>query len=113
MNPAPQLERCPHCGSDARVAPHAAYRYKCTVCGKPRIPMDANLATTDAGTAELLRVAHRERLAKFGWQMASFGAAVLTVLAALFGAGLSALFDFGLTGNAAVVAMTLVPVVSS
>ncbi len=75
--------------------------------------MDANLAVTDAPTKDLLKSAHRQRLAKFGWQMGSFGAALLTVVSALFGAGLSALFDFGLTGNGAVLLMTLIPLVSS
>ncbi len=75
--------------------------------------MDANLATTDAATKDLLGQAHRLRLTKFGWQMGSLGAALITVLTATFGAGMSALFDFGLTGNGAVLAMTLIPLLSA
>jgi hypothetical protein len=80
------LERCPHCGSNASVVPHAAFRLKCNACGKPRIPFDGQLARTDQRTRELLAAAYNKRFAKFAWQWASVGAALLGLGGLVFAA---------------------------
>lgn len=107
------LERCPHCGSDARVEPHAALRFRCRACGKPRIPMDPNLARTDSGTTALLRAAYGARLAKFAWQIASIGAGVLAVPLAVFAALVSAVAGLGVAGTAALFLAPLFPLLLS
>lgn len=107
------LERCPHCGSDARLTPHTTYRYKCTLCGKPRVPMDPRLATTDATTAVHLKAAHRQRMARFAWLAAGVGAAALALVAGVLGAGASAAFNFGFAGNLTALLFALVPIVAS
>lgn len=75
--------------------------------------MDSTLATTDAQTAAWLTGAHRHRLARIAWQMGAIGTAIATVLTALFGAGLSALFDFGALGNSTLLGLTTLPLLLS
>jgi hypothetical protein len=90
MSVAP-LERCPHCGSDARVVAHAAYRLRCNACGKPRFAFDGQRARTDEPTRQGLATAHAKRLSKLAWQWAALGAGLLG-FAALFIAALVGLF---------------------
>lgn len=90
MNYTP-LERCPHCGSDARVVAHAAYRLRCNACGKPRFAFDGQRARTDEATRQGLVSAHSKRLTKFAWQWAALGAGLLG-FAALFVAALVGVF---------------------
>lgn len=85
------LERCPHCGSDARVVAHPVYRLRCNACGKPRFALDGQVARTDETTRQWLVSAHAKRLTKFAWQWAALGAGLLG-FAALFIAGLIGLF---------------------
>src|SRR5690606_20140474 len=108
-----ELELCPHCGSDARLERHDAYRFRCRAFGKPRIPMDAKLATTDERTAAALKTAHRQRLAKFAWQLGGIGAALVAMVSGLVSVGANALFDFGLTGGGVALAFTLLPVLAA
>jgi ribosomal protein S27E len=103
------LERCPHCGSDARIAPHPIFRFACKVCGKPRLPLDGQQAKTDPKTAQLLATAGQRRMAKVLWQFASLGAFSTSFGVGLVGLGLSRWLDFAALGNGVVGALTLLP----
>jgi hypothetical protein len=85
------LERCPHCGSDARVVAHAFYRLRCNACGKPRFALDGQRARTDETTRQWLASAHAKRLTKFAWQWAALGGGLLGFVALAI-AGLIGLF---------------------
>lgn len=114
MNSAtPQLERCPHCGSDARLDPHDAYRFKCRACGRPRIPMDASVMRTEPSTLALLKQAHGRRLAKIGWGIASFGLGVSAAVMAVMTLTANYFFQLGAFGNIAFAFAALVPAILS
>ncbi len=113
--PAPnqfQLERCPHCGSDAQVEPHGEFRFKCRACGRPRIPFDAR-EPTPPQVAALLKQAGSARAGKLGWAAAGWGLAILSACSALFTLGVGALFDAGVTGYGVMGFFTLIPVLLS
>jgi ribosomal protein S27E len=103
------LERCPHCRSDARIAPHPVFRFACKACGKPRLPLDGQQAKTDAKTAQLLATAGQRRMAKVLWQFASLGAFSTGFGMGLVGLGLSRWLEFAALGNGVVAALTLLP----
>lgn len=75
--------------------------------------MDARLAITDAATLGHLKAAHSNRIAKFAWQMGSFGAAFLALVVGVLGAGASAAFGFGAAGNLTALLFTLVPLAAA
>lgn len=75
--------------------------------------MDARLATTDERTAAALKTAHRQRLAKFAWQLGGIGAALVAMVTGLVSVGANALFDFGLTGGGVALAFTLLPMLAA
>lgn len=107
-----QLERCPHCGSDAPVDRHADLRYKCRACGRPRIPFDARAPTPPAVAAKLKR-AGAARTGKIAWKAGGWGFAALAACSALFTLAVGAIFDSGAVGYGVMGAITLVPVMLS
>jgi hypothetical protein len=90
-----KLARCPHCQSDADVRPNADYRFKCNLCGRPRVPLAASVTGSDAETNALLKQGHRSRLARIGWQLASVGFAGVSALLAIIAIGAGTAFDWG------------------
>src|SRR5690606_6115244 len=105
-----RLEACPHCGSDAAVAEHPVYRYRCRACGQPRIPVAADVASTPPHVTSLLKQVRKQHLLRGVWKIVAFilwGAAMAT---GLVGAGLAYAADFQLLGWSLVTLFALVPV---
>lgn len=112
MAPNPDLEPCPHCRSNADVRPSSDYRYKCHLCGRPRIPIDARLGKTGPAAAASLKQAHRSRLARIGWQLSGVGFAGVGALMGVLSLGF--LFtEWGLLTKGLMMLFTLVPIVIS
>jgi hypothetical protein len=53
--------RCPHCHTIADVEPHAAFGFRCLVCGGPRIALDAELGAPGPEVTSLLGAAGHEQ----------------------------------------------------
>ncbi|XXY15797.1 zinc ribbon domain-containing protein [Sorangium sp. So ce216] len=70
-------EACPHCGGVAGVSAHAELRFRCDVCGGPRVPV------TDAGVKRsgrevpLLQKARAAASARSVWRAAGIAASAL------------------------------------
>lgn len=107
------LEPCPHCRTDAGMRPSPDYRYKCDVCGKPRIPIDSRISKSTQNNAALLKEGHRSRLARIAWQISGVGFAGVGAMMALLAMGASALFDWGWVGNTTTAVFALIPMVVS
>ena len=72
--------RCPHCGSIADVEPNRALRYRCLVCGGPRVPVtDTSIEPSGRERAPLATAQHA-RLRIGAWRVA---AAVVAAFGAL------------------------------
>jgi hypothetical protein len=113
MAPNPSIEPCPHCGSNADVTASADVRYKCQVCGKPRIPLDARLGHGGRESSVALKEAQRARVARVAWQLLSVGVGGFAAFMVLVSLGASALFDFGWLGNSMALVLSLVPALIS
>lgn len=113
MAPNPSIEPCPHCGSNADVTASADVRYKCGVCGKARIPLDAKLGPSGKRSNLALKESQRARVARIAWQLFAVGLGGLGVFVALLSLGASALFDFGWLGNGMALAFATVPLLVS
>lgn len=105
-----RLEACPHCGSDAAVAEHPVYRYRCRACGQPRVPVAANVASTPPHVLGLLKDARKQHLLRGAWKAAVYlsWAAALGIL--IPGLGLGYVVGFGLLGWSLVALFTLLPI---
>jgi hypothetical protein len=102
-------ERCPHCGTLTTVEPSPALRYRCRVCGGPRVVIDDPAVERSGRVLVPLERAHRERVRIAAWGLgaalaAGFGAISLTVaVVALL------LASPGPAATLAVLVMTLLP----
>lgn len=57
-----EASRCPHCGNLAKMEATGWARYRCAICGGPRIPgRDADSGTADAEASPLVRAKRRHR----------------------------------------------------
>lgn len=107
----PELETCPHCGSNAEVRLHAVYRYQCYACGNPRVPARKRWLTTPALVTQNLKQVRQHHVMNGIWRAASwlgFGGFALT---ALFGAGTAWSLDFGAPGWTFVSVLASLPLV--
>ncbi|WP_234022964.1 zinc ribbon domain-containing protein [Sorangium cellulosum] len=107
-------ESCPHCGAVAGVSAHGELRFRCDVCGGPRIPV-ANARVKRSGReAPLLQKARAAASARSVWRAAGVAASVLlgfellllAVLLLLFSASVG-LFTAGLLTTAPVAVFAL------
>jgi len=63
--------RCPHCGAVADLEPHNVLRFRCKVCGGPRVPSDdVSVTRSGAETPELERAQRAQRVAA-AWRVAA------------------------------------------
>lgn len=109
----PELEACPHCGSNAEVRLHAVYRYQCHACGNPRVPARKRWLTTPSLVTQNLKQVRRHHVLGGVWRAASwlgFGGFALT---ALFGAGTAWSLDFGAPGWTFVSVLACLPLVAA
>jgi hypothetical protein len=65
------VNTCPHCGAVAAAEPSASLRWRCAVCGGPRVPTEGDIPRSN-GELPLLVRSHRVRAMALGWLAASF-----------------------------------------
>jgi hypothetical protein len=63
--------KCPHCGSVAAESPHAELRFRCDVCGAPRVPLAGNKVKRSGKEVPHLKRAEAARRARAGWRAAA------------------------------------------
>jgi len=102
-----EANRCPHCRAVADVEQAEPLRFRCRVCGGPRIPLDSREIPRTRREVPVLVQARKAHLARAGWAVAGgvlAGFGVLSLLATLlviaFGPGLFT--SLGLLGASAV-----------
>jgi hypothetical protein len=103
--------RCPHCGAIADLEPSKALRYRCKVCGGPRVPSDDVAVKRSGAETPALERAQRAHRVTAAWRVAAgvvggFGA--LSLLIALLVLGV---VTPGVIGTLATLFATLVPFV--
>lgn len=62
-------DRCPHCGTVTSVEPAGALRFRCQVCGGPRVVVDARDVTRSGHEGRALDTAQRERIRVAAWRL--------------------------------------------
>lgn len=103
--------RCPHCGAIADIEPAKALRYRCKVCGGPRVPSDDVAVKRSGAETPALERAQRAHRVAAAWRVgagvvAGFGA--LSLLIALLVLGV---VTPGVLGTLLTLFATLVPFV--
>jgi hypothetical protein len=103
--------RCPHCGAVADVEPSRALRYRCKVCGGPRVPSDDVAVARSGGETPALERAQRAHRVAAAWRVGAgvvtgFGALSLVIALIVLG-----LVTPGVLGTLGVLVATLVPFV--
>jgi hypothetical protein len=103
--------RCPHCGAIADLEPSKALRYRCKVCGGPRVPSDDVAVKRSGSETPALERAQRAHRIATAWRVgagvvAGFGG--LSLLIALLVLGV---VTPGVLGTLATLFGTLVPFV--
>ncbi len=79
-----ERNRCPHCSAIADVEAHPVLRYRCRVCGGPRVPLADNSLEPTGAEWPFLSQAQRARMGVAAWRVAAgvvgaFGALSLFV----------------------------------
>lgn len=102
-----EANRCPHCRSVADVEPSGPLRFRCRVCGGPRVPLESREIVRSGREIPVLGQAKKAHLARAGWAvgagvLGAFGLMALaaTLLVIAFGPGLFT--SLGLLGASAV-----------
>lgn len=73
----PRAETCPHCRAIAGVSPHDELRFRCDVCGGPRVPLtDARIQRSGREIASLQK-ARAAASSRSGFRAAGIAAGVL------------------------------------
>lgn len=87
--------RCPHCRSVADVEPAEPLRFRCRVCGGPRVPVDSQEIVRTGREVPVLAQAKKAHFARAAWAVAAgvvggFGVLsfLMTLLVVAFGPGL-------------------------
>ncbi len=84
MNPEHgEQNRCPHCGVVADVEPATRLRYRCRVCGGPRVPLDSPEIERTDGERRALKRAQRLRFRHAAWWVATAALGGLGLLSLL------------------------------
>lgn len=87
-----EANRCPHCKSVADVEPHDKLRFRCRVCGGPRVPLDDPDVVRTGREQPMLARAQRARMKAAAWKVGagSVGAfGLLSLLVALVVLGIA------------------------
>jgi len=66
-----ERNRCPHCSAVADVEPHRTLRYRCRVCGGPRVPLADNTIEPSGVEWPLLEQAQSARTRVAAWRVAA------------------------------------------
>ncbi|MBK8994323.1 MAG: zinc ribbon domain-containing protein [Myxococcales bacterium] len=105
-----EANRCPHCRSVADVEPAEPLRFRCRVCGGPRIPVDSREIVRTGREVPVLAKAKKAHFARAAWAVAAGvvgGFGVLSFLMTL----LVVAFGPGLLTSLAMLGMSLLPFV--
>lgn len=105
-----EANRCPHCRSVADVEPAEPLRFRCRVCGGPRIPVDSREIVRTGREVPVLAKAKKAHFARAAWAVATGvvgGFGVLSLLMTL----LVVAFGPGLFTSLAMLGMSLLPFV--
>lgn len=87
-----EANRCPHCKSIADVEPHDTLRFRCRVCGGPRVPLDAPDVVRTGRERAPLALAQKARMKSAAWKVggiSSAGFGLISLLVALLVLGLA------------------------
>lgn len=106
-----ESNRCPHCRSVTEVEPSSALRFRCRVCGGPRVPVDDRGVVRSGREIKLLSSAQRARRRAAAWRV---GAGLVAGFAALsFAVSLVVwlIASPGVLGTLGLLIMLVVPVV--
>lgn len=74
---AQRAETCPHCAAVAGASPHTELRFRCDVCGGPRIPIADPRIQRSGREVPALRQARAAAMSRSGFRAASIAAGVL------------------------------------
>ena len=82
--------RCPHCGAIADIEPAKALRYRCKVCGGPRVPSDDVAVKRSGAETPALERAQRAHRVAAAWRVGAgvvggFGALSLLIALLVLG----------------------------
>lgn len=72
-----RAEACPHCGGVAGVSAHAELRFRCDVCGGPRVPVTDARVKRSGRELPLLQKARAAASARSVWRAAGVAASAL------------------------------------
>jgi hypothetical protein len=70
-------ETCPHCSAVAGASPHPELRFRCDVCGGPRIPIADPRIERSGREVPALRQARAAAMSRGGWRAAAIASGVL------------------------------------
>ncbi len=73
----PRAEACPHCGGVAGVSAHPELRFRCDVCGGPRVPVTDARVKRSGRELPLLQKARAATSARSVWRAAGIAASAL------------------------------------
>lgn len=105
-----EKNRCPHCRSIADIEATEPLRFRCRVCGGPRIPIDDHDVVRTSREVPVLKQARKAHVTRAAWAVAAGvmgGLGVLSLLATL----LVIAFGPGLLASVTLLAANLVPFV--
>ena len=103
--------RCPHCGAIADLEPSRALRYRCKVCGGPRVPSDDLAVKRSGAETPALERAQRAHRVAAAWRVAAGVVAGFGGLSLLIALLVLAVVTPGVLGTLATLFATLVPFV--
>jgi len=104
-------ERCPHCGNLTAVEPSATLRFRCQVCGGPRVVVDDDAVQLSGREQRALKRAHRQRLRVVSWGAGAAVAGSFGALAALLAVVVLLVASPGVFGTLSLLLMAAAPLV--
>jgi hypothetical protein len=103
--------QCPHCNATSDIEPAPNVRFRCAVCGGPRVPVDVpGFVASEALTAPLTR-ARRARFRRHAWGIAAVLVATFAVITIIPSMVILALLKPGIFSVAALALFALAPLV--
>jgi len=106
-----EQNRCPHCRSVADVEPSEQLRFRCRVCGGPRVPVDDARVVRTGREIPLLERAQRARMKSTAYRVGAGVVAAFGALSVLVSLLVTSLVNPGLWGVLGMLMVTSVPFV--
>ena len=105
------VERCPHCGNVAAVEPSAGLRFRCQICGGPRVVIDAPGIVRSGREIPALKAAQHQRFRIAAWRVGAGALAGLSMISLLVVLTVLLLVSPGVAGTLTALSLVAVPVV--